>query len=173
MARILALALLAAPAFGQDDAFFASFKGKAPPEFAAEKGHWINSASALRLADLKGKAVVWIEFSFIKCTGCKRMKPNLVRWHEQWAAKGLRIIDVDDGTQDTLEELKASVEKGGYPFPVMWDQGGRTVAAYGVQAMPVGYLVGADGTVLWEGVPNVKIPEIEDLIEKELAKLSK
>jgi thiol-disulfide isomerase/thioredoxin len=171
MIRLLAAAaLLAMP---QDEDFFGRFKGKTPPELLGEKDAWINSASGLKLADLKGKAVVWVEFSFIKCTGCKRMKPTLIKWHREWGPKGLMVIDVDDGNQDTLPELKDFVAAGQYPFPVLWDKEGKTVAAYGVQAMPVGYLVGVDGTVLWEGVPNLKIPEIEGLIEKELAKLKK
>ena len=101
------------------------------------------------------------------------MKPHLVRWHKQWADKGLVVIDNDDGTADTLEELKEAVAKGGIPYPTLWDKGGKNVETYDVQAMPTGYLIGADGTVLWEGVPNKKIAEIEKLIEQELAKLKK
>jgi len=171
MIRLLAAALLCtAPT--QDDDFFGKFKGKTPPELIADEGAWINS-TGVKLADLKGKGVVWVEFSFIKCTGCKRMKPTLVKWHHEWGPKGLTVIDVDDGNQDLLPELKEFVKAGGYPFPVLYDREGRTVAAYGVQAMPVGYLIGVDGTVIWEGVPNLKLPEIETLIEKELGKLKK
>ncbi|HYE99154.1 MAG TPA: hypothetical protein VEJ18_09605 [Planctomycetota bacterium] len=101
------------------------------------------------------------------------MKPHLVRWHKQWAEKGLVIIDNDDGTADTLEEVKDAVAKGGIPFPTLWDKGGKNVETYDVQAMPLGYLIGVDGTVLWEGVPNRKIEEIEKLIEAELGKLKK
>lgn len=101
------------------------------------------------------------------------MKPHLVRWHKQWADKGLVIIDNDDGTADTFDALKASVEKGGIPYPTLWDKDGRNVEAYDVQAMPTAYLIGLDGKVIWEGVPNRKIAEIEKLIEQELAKLKK
>ena len=64
--RVLALVSLIAfaPACAQDEKNFNSYKGKAPPELASEKDHWINSTEALSLEKLKGK-VVWLEFSFI------------------------------------------------------------------------------------------------------------
>jgi hypothetical protein len=62
MALVTMLAL--APACAQDEKNFNSYKGKAPPELASEKEHWINSAEALSLEKLKGK-VVWLEYSFI------------------------------------------------------------------------------------------------------------
>ena len=59
------IALLALSAFALQGDFAAnSYKGKAPPEIASEAGHWLNSKSALKLADLKGK-VVWLEFGFL------------------------------------------------------------------------------------------------------------
>ena len=65
MARWLAVAVLAAgAAVPQDPLYSNSYKGKAPPEIVSEKGDWINSEKALKLADLKGKPV-WLEFSFL------------------------------------------------------------------------------------------------------------
>jgi len=57
--------LLATALFATRQDFDAnSYKGQAPPELVSEAGQWINSKSALKLADLKGK-VVWLEFGFI------------------------------------------------------------------------------------------------------------
>lgn len=64
MLRIVALAALAASP--QDPELYAnSYKGKAPPELVSEKDHWLNAAEPLKLADLKGKKVVWLEFGFL------------------------------------------------------------------------------------------------------------
>ncbi|MFN3485854.1 MAG: peroxiredoxin family protein [Planctomycetota bacterium] len=102
------------------------------------------------------------------------MKPHLVRWHKEYADKGLVVIDIDDGTQDSFERLKVSVEKSGVPYAVLWDKDGRNIAAYGVQAMPAAYLIGPDGKVVWEGVPDSrKADEYEKRIRAELDKIKK
>lgn len=101
------------------------------------------------------------------------MKPHLVRWAKEYAEKGLTVIDVDNGEFDKQDALKAEVEKGGVKFPVLWDKGGKTCTAYGIKGYPAAYLVGVDGTVIWEGFPLPKVEEIEKLIQAELAKVKK
>ena len=66
MLRALALAALAAAPMQAEEMYANSYKGKAPPELASEKGSWINAAEPLKLGDLKGKKVVWLEFGFLK-----------------------------------------------------------------------------------------------------------
>jgi peroxiredoxin len=101
------------------------------------------------------------------------MKPHLVRWHDAYAAKGLVILDVDDGTQDTLADLKKDVAEHQLPFPVLWDKDGKNVETYKVEGMPAAYLIGVDGTVVWEGHPNAKQSEADKLEAKIKAELEK
>ena len=101
------------------------------------------------------------------------MKPHLVRWHTTYAEKGLTLIDIDDGSQDTLDALKAEVDHLKLPFPVLWDKDGKTVEAYKVEAMPAAYLIGVDGTVVWEGHPSAKPSEADKLEAKIKAELEK
>jgi peroxiredoxin len=104
------------------------------------------------------------------------MKPHLVRWHSSYAEKGLVIVDVDDGTQDTLEDLKTEVEHEKFPFAVLWDKEGKIIETYKVQGYPAAYLVGVDGNVIWEGHPNAKQSEADQYearIKAELEKVKK
>ncbi len=65
MARGLLLLALAGLAAVQEEKIYSnSYKGKAPPALASEKGQWINSDRAIEIDKLKGK-VVWLEFSFL------------------------------------------------------------------------------------------------------------
>jgi hypothetical protein len=100
------------------------------------------------------------------------MKPQLVSWQEKHASQGLVIIDIDNGRIDTKDRLKAEVDKG-VKFPVLWDNGGKNCAAYGVRAYPSAYLVGVDGKVLWEGHPGPGDADVQKLIDQELAKVKK
>jgi thiol-disulfide isomerase/thioredoxin len=169
MIKGLLAVLLAAALAPQDQNFGSSFLGKAPPEIAGEKDQWLNS-EPLTLAKLKGK-VVWIEFGFLKCPPCRKMKPTLARWHKEYASKGLVLIDVSDGTLDKFDDLKKDVEEKGEKYPVLWDKDAKTCLAYGIQAYPNAYLVGVEGKVIWEGSPTPANETVEKLIAAELAKV--
>lgn len=54
----------AAAATGQDEPYYNTYKGKAPPELVSEKDQWLNTKNPLTLEKLRGR-VVWLEFSFI------------------------------------------------------------------------------------------------------------
>ena len=164
------VAVALASLLAQDDQGGNSYKGKAPPELVNVKAKWLNTAAPLTLEGLRGKPV-WVEFGFLKCGPCRKMKPTLARWHKDYAGKGLVIIDVSDGSLDELEALQKEVEEKGEKFAVLWDADGRICMSYGIEAYPRAYLVGVDGKVLWEGIPNSKIDEIEKLIIAEIAKV--
>ena len=171
MIRGLLAVLLAAALAPQEQNLGNSYLGKAPPELVTEKEQWLNS-EPLALAKLKGK-VVWIEFGFLKCPPCRKMKPTLIRWHQELAEKGLVVIDVSDGSLDKFDDLKKEVEEKGEKFPVLWDKEAKNCLAYGIQAYPQAYLVGVDGTVIWEGLPKPGNEAVEKRIAEELAKVKK
>src|SRR5581483_11680819 len=171
MAKWIAAALLACAA-AQDSKFGNSYLGKAPPELAAAKGQWINALEGIELGKLKGK-VVWLEFGFLKCAPCRKMGPVMERWHKDFGPRGLVVVDVDDGGVDDLEELQKDVQDHGTKVAVLWDKESKNCLKYGVEVFPRAYLVGVEGTVLWEGIPNEKIAEIEKLMADEFAKVKK
>ena len=80
------------------------------------------------------------------------------------------VIEVDNGAVDTFEAVQADYEKKGLNFPVLWDRGGKTFAAYKRKNVPWGYLIGADGKVAWEGVALKDLKEVEKRIEAETSK---
>jgi thiol-disulfide isomerase/thioredoxin len=149
-----------------------SYLGKAPPELKSAKDQWVNAAAPLTLGALKGK-VVWLEFGFLKCTPCRKMMPVMDKWHQTLGEKGLVIIDVDDGSVDDLDEVQKDAKERGTKVAVLWDKDRKNCDAYGVEVFPRAYLIGVDGTVLWEGLPNDKLPEIEKLMDAEFAKVKK
>ncbi|MBV8882031.1 MAG: TlpA family protein disulfide reductase, partial [Planctomycetaceae bacterium] len=159
MAKWIAAALLALVA-AQDNKFGNSYKGKTPPEIVAAKDQWFNAADGLQLGKLKGK-VVWLEFGFLKCAPCRKMMPVMDKWHKEFGEKGLVVLDVDDGSVDDLDEVKKDVAEKGTKYAVLWDKDRKNCDAYGVEVFPRAYLIGVDGTVLWEGIPNDKLDEIE------------
>ncbi len=88
--------------------------------------------------------------------------------------KGLVIIDIFDGSKDKeLKIVEDHAKEKKIPFTIAYDAKGTTTKEYKIMAFPTGYLIGVDGTVIWEGPPLMKVKEIEPLMEKELAKVKK
>lgn len=170
MIKWIAAALLVLTA--QDSKFGNSYKGKAPPELIGAKDQWFNAPDGLKLSALKGK-VVWLEFGFLKCAPCRKMIPVMNKWHQEFSDKGLVIVDVDDGGIDDLDEVKKDVAEQNIKYAVLWDKESKTCLKYGVEVFPRAYLIGVDGTVIWEGLPNEKLAEIEALMTAEFAKVKK
>jgi thiol-disulfide isomerase/thioredoxin len=152
--------------------YFNSYLGKTPPELVTESSHWINAPSPLKLADQTGK-VVWLEFGSLGCACCRDMDPVLRNWQASLAPKGLVIIGVDSGKEDALEAVKDQLKDTEQKHAVLWDAQDHNGAAYGIQGYPVGYLIGVNGKVLWEGAPCMKAKEIENLISMELGRARK
>ncbi len=79
--------------------------------------------------------------------------PHLVRWQKEYGEKGLQIVAVyRKGKDDTIEQLKALVKEKGIVFPILFDTEAKNSDAYGIRGMPVAYLLGAKGFVVWEGI---------------------
>ena len=81
------------------------------------------------------------------------------------------VVEVNNGAADTFEAVKADYKKKGLAFPVLWDREGKTFAAYKLKNVPWGYLIGADGKVVWEGVALKQIDAVEKAIEAEMSKV--
>jgi hypothetical protein len=99
------------------------------------------------------------------------MKRHLVRWHKDYAEKGLVVIDVDNGQVDPFDQLKKEIQKDRLHYPVLWDKAGRNFENYGVRSTPWALLIGSDGKVVWEGNPLPKVEELERGIQTELEKV--
>lgn len=98
----------------------------------------------------------------------------MVKWHEQYAAQGLVIIEINGGKFETRELVRESVIKQQVPHRVLWDKDCQNTQAYEIKAWPTAYLVGRDGRVVWEGNPSRIInrkqeyKKLQELLEAQL-----
>lgn len=138
-------AFLALKAFRDRDQ---GFIGPTPQEFPPG-GSWLIANQPLRLADLRGKVVLF-QFSFINCRFCREMDPYLHKWHKELNSDGLVIIEIDDGRADSLDEVRNWAASAGIAYPVYHDTNGRMCAAYDIDSFPTLLLIGRDGKVAWK-----------------------
>lgn len=99
------------------------------------------------------------------------MQPVLEGWAKTYGAKGLTVIDVDNGQRDSLEDLKAHAEKTKASYAILFDEDAKNAQAYGVKGFPAAFLIDASGKVVWEGFPVPELKEIEKRIEKALSEV--
>ena len=99
------------------------------------------------------------------------MVTHLVKWDEAYKEKGLVIIDVDNGSIDKKAAIQKHIEDKKIGYATLWDKGGAVCKDYRVSGYPASYLIGVEGTVIWEG--HGSDDTVEDLIKKELEKVKK
>lgn len=124
------------------------FVGKAAHEIPKDRV-WINADRWTSMTGLRGR-VVLMQFSFIGCTYCRKMDPYLSKWHEQFAGEGLSIIEVDDGSSDSLADVQAWAIAETIPYWVLYDTDGKLTGSYDIRSFPTFILVGRDGTIAWQ-----------------------
>jgi thiol-disulfide isomerase/thioredoxin len=140
--------------------------GRTPPEFPAA-GTWIRPASAPDLTGLRGR-VVFLRFSFLNCAACKEMAPHLVRWHRQYGSKGLEVVEVDDGSVDSLEEVRAWCDREQIPHPVYYDSGGAMTASYRIRYYPSQFILDRTGNLVWHDEGAMEPGKVEGFIKRAL-----
>lgn len=152
VATVCGLALVSVTSCGASDKRLAPDSGHAlvPPQLVSDRQHWVNHDGKVKIEQLHGK-VVWLQFNFFE--HCTPMRPHLVRWHQQYADRGLVIVEIDGGKHESLHSTRSSVEAKDIEHLVLWDKGNQNHQRFGIHTWPRAFLIGADGRILWQGNP--------------------
>ncbi len=136
--------------------------GKTAPEFAQNDA----SGKPVSLSSFKGKYVL-VDFWASWCGPCRAENPNVVKAYSKFHSKGFDILGVSlDEKKDKWED---AIKKDNLVWTQVSDLQGwkNSVAAeYGVQGIPMNFLVDKDGKIIGKGLRG------EDL-EKKLAEVLK
>lgn len=111
------------------------------PDFIMEDkdGHTVH------LSDFVGKPVV-LNFWASWCGPCKMEMPD---FDEKYKELGEEIhflmVNMTDGSRETVDDAKAFIESQGYTFPIYFDTEMDAAITYGVSSIPTTYFINADG----------------------------
>lgn len=106
----------------------------------------------VKLSDLRGMPVI-VNFWASWCGPCKSEMPDFQEVYELYGDKiQLMMVNLTDGSRETVESAGKHVEEQGYTFPVYYDTEMSAAIAYGVQSIPVTYFIDAEGTVVCRGM---------------------
>lgn len=102
----------------------------------------------VRLSDFEGKPVV-LNFWASWCEPCKA---EMSGFQEAYEAHGddihFLMVNMTDGTQETMETASAYIAKEGFTFPVYYDTNSLAAIFYGIRSIPATFFIDAEGYIV-------------------------
>lgn len=105
----------------------------------------------VKLSDFRGKPTV-VNFWATWCGYCTQEMPIFEEVYQQYGDDiNFLMIDIADGTRETVEKASAYIADNGYTFPVYYDTQLDATMTYGAYSLPVTYFFDADGYGIAQG----------------------
>ena len=102
----------------------------------------------VKLSDHVGSPIV-LNFWASWCSPCKSEMPDFNdAWEELEGQVQFLMVNMTDGSRETLDTAKSYVEEQGFSFPVFFDTKSEAAVAYGAYSLPTTYFIDADGYVV-------------------------
>ena len=101
----------------------------------------------VKLSDYFGKPIV-LNFWASWCGPCRSEMPDFDEVYQELGDQiQFLMVNMTDGSRETLEIAMDFVAQSGFSFPVLYDVNYDAAATYGVSSLPTTYFISADGTL--------------------------
>jgi thiol-disulfide isomerase/thioredoxin len=119
--------------------------GATIPEFALKS----LAGDTITRESLAGKPALLV-FWNTWCPNCKKELPLINRMAGKYAPKGVTVLAINTGLNDSEGKARAFWKKSGYLFPTGFDRNFDIGEAFGVRGVPTVLLVDARGVVRYQ-----------------------
>ena len=118
---------------------------EAPKAAAPDFTVYDRDGNEVKLSDFLGKPVV-LNFWASWCGPCKMEMPDFDEIYLELGDEvQFLMINLTDGTSETVEGASGFIAQQGYSFPVFYDTSGMAATVYGVQSIPTTYFIDDEG----------------------------
>ena len=106
------------------------------------------AGNAVRLSDYIGKPIV-LNFWASWCGPCKMEMPDFDEVYRQYGDEvQFLMVNLTDGSYETVATAAAFVAQNGYAFPVLFDTSGQAANTYQIYSIPTTYFIDAGGHLI-------------------------
>lgn len=114
----------------------------------------------VKLSQFKGKPIV-LNFWASWCGPCKSEMPDFETVYNEYGDDiHFLIVNMTDGSRETVEIASAYVKESGYTFPVYYDTDYDAAITYSVYSLPTTYFIDAEGYIAAQGSGALQLDTI-------------
>ena len=101
--------------------------------------------NSVNLSDFEGKPVI-VNFWATWCGYCTKEMPDFETKYQEYGEEiHFLMVNVTDGSRDTVESAKKYIEEAGYTFPVYFDTELDATYTYNAYSLPMTLFIDAEG----------------------------
>ncbi len=131
------------------------------PALAPDFTVYDRDGNEVQLSDYTGKPIV-LNFWASWCGPCQMEMPD---FHEKYLELGQDVhflmVNMTDGSRETVDSASAFVDKNAYAFPVFYDTAVDAAMTYGVYSLPTTYFINAKGHAIAQATGSINAETLQ------------
>ena len=131
------------------------------PALAPDFTVYDRAGNEVQLSDYTGKPIV-LNFWASWCGPCQMEMPD---FHEKYLELGQDVhflmVNMTDGSRETVDSASAFIDKNAYTFPVFYDTAVDAAMTYGVYSLPTTYFINAKGHAIAQATGSINTETLQ------------